>query len=315
MINCKNTFGKLKEIILGDVDESVIQYCDNDEQERLKYIFHKTKTELNNFQKILEGFNVKVYRPNSLPNTTSNTPLFQSKGTHIPLCPRDIFFIIDNIVIENATYHKERFFETWYYRDIFLEQFKTDCKWLSMPMTTFNVDNPFFDGASAIRYDKNIFVSSGSTYNSAGLTWMKRTLDNYNFHIIDNPKINGHLDAHFAILRPGLIWSRWGLDQLPEQFKDWDIIKVNEETDKSIRSKQKLIDLKVQDDDFHDTVLAVNTLSIDENTICLYDHYKHDTKLINALNKHKVEIVWVPFTYSHFFNQGLTCITLDLHRL
>jgi N-dimethylarginine dimethylaminohydrolase len=102
---------------------------------------------------------------------------------------------------------------------------------------------------------------------------------------------------------------------LPEQFKDWDIIKVNEETDKSMRSKQKLIDLKVQDDDFHDTVLAVNTLSIDENTICLYDHYKHDTKLINALNKHKVEIVWVPFTYSHFFNQGLTCITLDLHRL
>ena len=42
-----------REVILGDVDFNVIQYCDKAEQDRLTYIFDKTKNNLNQFQKQL----------------------------------------------------------------------------------------------------------------------------------------------------------------------------------------------------------------------------------------------------------------------
>ena len=61
MIHCSNSFGRLREVILGDVDFNVIQYCDKAEQDRLTYIFTKTKNNLDQFQKQLEQNDVLVH--------------------------------------------------------------------------------------------------------------------------------------------------------------------------------------------------------------------------------------------------------------
>ena len=114
MIRCNNSFGKLNEIILGDVDPNVIQYCDKAEQDRLTHIFDKTQKDLNNFQTQLEQKNVLVHRPK----------MIDIQEAKIPLCPRDILFVIDDTIIETHTYQKETFFTSLYFRVIINAQYK-----------------------------------------------------------------------------------------------------------------------------------------------------------------------------------------------
>ena len=84
--------------------------------------------------------------------------------------------------------------------------------------------------------------------------------------------------------------------------------------DKKTSMSQTVIDSRIQDGDFENTVLAVNCLSIDTKTVVMWDHYKTETAMIKQFEKKNIDIVFVPFTYSHFFNQGVTCLTLDLDR-
>jgi N-dimethylarginine dimethylaminohydrolase len=84
--------------------------------------------------------------------------------------------------------------------------------------------------------------------------------------------------------------------------------------DRKISSQQTLVDSRIQDSDFDNTVLCVNCLSIDRNTVVMWDHYKNETDLIKQLEQRDIEIIFVPLTYSHFFNQGVTCLTLELNR-
>lgn len=51
-----------------------------------------------------------------------------------------------------------------------------------------------------------------------------------------------------------------------------------------------------------------------EIPVVMWEHYKLETEMLKQFEKRGIEIIFVPFTYSHFFNQGVTCLTLDLHR-
>ena len=302
MIHCTNSFSRLKEVILGDVDFNVIEHCDIAEQDKLTHIFNKTKQDLNNFQKQLEQNGVTVHRPK----------MIDKQEVKIPLCPRDILFVMADTIIETYTYQKETLHTSLYFKDIIDSLQKQGGTCLSMPTPTN--DGPIFEAASAYKFEKDIFVSSGDTWNEQGLKWMQNTLSNYKFHICDNKNITGHIDTHFAILRPGLLWSGHPKHSLPEYFKTWEVIEVDTSTDMTLRAGQTLVDNKVQDDDFEGTTLSVNVLSLDENTVFLYDHYKDNTNILRLLDKHKIEPIWVEFTFSHFFNQGLTCLTTEINR-
>jgi glycine amidinotransferase len=327
MINCYNTFDKINEIMLGDVDYGVIKFCDESYAEKLTHIFNKTKKELNQLQSLLESKGIKVYRPNLIKNSLIQTPYWTSSGIKIPLTPRDIFLIIGNNIIEIASWQKERMFETYYWREVLLDLQKKGNRWFSMPLPRhdyldlkFKIDDdipnqdPILDNPSILQFGKDIFVSGGHSHNQLGLTWLKNMFPEYRYHQLDKNIYKGHLDSHLTILRPGLLMTYHGRNDLPEFFKNWDIIYVDPSDDKKISNNQKLIDEKIQDDDFANTVLAVNLLSLDQNTILTYDHYKNNKYLMNQFDKHQIEVLFFDFTYSHFFNQGVTCLTRDLYR-
>lgn len=320
MINCYNSFDPLQEIILGDVDDSVIKNCDPDQQEKLKHIFAKTKSELHEIQKVLEKTGVVVHRPTLIPNNGVRTPYWDSKGIKIPLTPRDVILTLGNTVIETASWQKERIFETYNYRDILLQ---SKSPWVSMPLPRHNHEgnltdeipntDPILEAPAILKYGKDLFVSAGGCHNQKGVQWLQTNFPEYRIHQLQEPLLD-HLDSHLTILRPGLLLTHHDRSVLPKFFKDWDIVQVNPKHDREISDKQSLIDHKIQDDDFANTVLAVNTLSIDRNTVVMYDIYKHNKHLTEQLNKHNIDVIYVKFTYAHFFNQGVTCITNDLAR-
>jgi glycine amidinotransferase len=327
MINVHNTFDPLKEVILGDIDTAAIQLQDPRQQKRVEYIFDKTKEELDNFRSVLESKNIKVYRPSPVPNRKIQTPYWTMPGTKIPLTPRDLYLVLGDTVIESAMCEPERFFETFYYREIMLNKFKQGAKWLSMPIPRHDYQesdadgpevpnrDPIMDAPSCMKYGKDVFVNTRGAGNELGFRWLRSLFgDTYNFHEVNRDNILGHLDSQLTILRPGLLMSHHKRDQLPEFFRDWDIINVDAGKDRSVSSEQVLLDSRIQDGDFDNTVLLVNCLSIDRNTVVMWDHYKTEKSLLKELEKRDIEVVFVPFTYSHFFNQGVTCLTLELER-
>ena len=328
MINSHNTFSPLKEIILGEVDPGVIQVEDKDKQSRIEYIFQKTNDELKKFQQLLESKGIVVHRPSKMPNSEIRTPYWNMPGTKIPLTPRDLFLILGNTIIESAMCEQERFFEPFYYRNIILQQFREGAKWISMPIPRHDYkefeigmdddvpnQDPIMDAPACLKYGKDIFVNTKGAGNRLGLDWLVSIFgDTYDFHEINHPKISGHLDSHLTILRPGLLLTYHDKKTLPEYFKNWEVINVNSNNDRMKSMSQTAIDSRIQDFDFGNTVLVVNCLSIDPNTVIMWEHYKSETHMIKQFEKHGIEILFVPFTYSHFFNQGVTCLTLDLNR-
>ncbi len=326
MINVHNTFDPLKELIIGDIDRGAIKLDDDRAQKRIEYIFDKTKDELCYFQEILEARSIKTHRPKAIPNRAISTPYWSMPGTKIPLTPRDLYLVLGNNIIESAMCEQERFFETFYFRDIMLEKFKKGAKWFSMPMPRHDYENyqldddvpnqdPIMDAPSCMKYGKDVFVNTKGAGNRLGLEWLQRMFgDTYNFHEVRNEKMIGHLDSQLTILRPGLLLTFHDRNTLPSYFKDWDIITADDTTDRRISSEQTLIDSRIQDSDFANTVLCVNCLSIDRNTVVMWDHYKNNKNMIKQLEQKDIEIIFVPMTYSHFFNQGVTCLTLELNR-
>ena len=326
-INCFNTFDTVKEIMLGDVDHNVLDFCDAAQRLRLNHIFNKTKKELDQIQKIFESRDIKVHRPVSINNTEVCTPYWNSMGTKIPLTPRDIFLVMGNDIVETASWQKERMFETYYWRDLLIKQLQSGNRWHNMPLPRHDYKNiavdfddlvveqdPILDSAAILKYGKDIFISGAGSHNELGRQWLQAMYPGFRYHQLDKNVFKGHLDSHLAILRPGLLLTYHKKENLPEYFKNWDIIYVNPEYDKSLSLSQTLVDDKIQDDDFANTVLAVNTLSLDTNTVMMYGHYKNNQYLLNQFNKYQIEIIFVDLTYSHFFNQGMTCLTNELDR-
>ena len=71
-----------------------------------------------------------------------------------------------------------------------------------------------------------------------------------------------------------------------------------------------------RDDDVENTFPSCAITSLNENCVFLYEHYKEVHKeFVKQLEKHDIDIIFVPFRHQHWFSQGITCLTLELYRL
>ena len=121
----------------------------------------------------------------------------------------------------------------------------------------------------------------------------------------------GHLDSYLTIVKPGLALSGIPKDQLPVEFKNWDILEYNKED----YSDTKRISEVFQDDDLENTTLAVNTFSIDEENIIMMEHViDRNIDHVKALEKNKVNIIPLKYDVSRWINQGISCICNPINR-
>ena len=77
--------------------------------------------------------------------------------------------------------------------------------------------------------------------------------------------------------------------------------------------QSQLITENVQDDDFSINEFSCNVISLDPNTVLIYEWLK-DSQMVKELEKHNITPVFAPMKYCHFINQGFKCITLDTVR-
>ena len=318
MISVYDEFTQLKEVILGDVNIGLTKHLKSHEKTLVEEILLETKENLNDIQKIYESCGITVHRPNIQEefSETIQSPFFSTKGIRNPLSPRDAFIVIGNTILETAGYREDMMFEYLYYKKIFMEQWKHNtCDWNKMPSPSYHNDiedniEPMLDAAQIMRLGENLLVSEQGAANAFGIEWLQRHMPKFNV-IKAGKVITGHIDAQIKIVRPGLIITPHVVDNLPKCFENWDIIQPTDTSGNLLNFDGILF----RDDDVENTFPSCAMMSLNEDTIFCYEHWKHSHKdFINTLENNKLNVIFVPFKHQHWFNQGLTCLTMELHR-
>ena len=153
-------------------------------------------------------------------------------------------------------------------------------------------------------------------------------LSDYNVTIVNN---GGHLDGCFAILKPGLLIASNYYPHYDETFPGWTKINLSnsgvlteafatngrwwipDENINNNKSFGKHIEQHAVDwvGNYTETYFELNCLVIDEQNVMMSGSNKN---LESQLAKHDIQVHWVPFRARSFWDGGMHCLTVDIHR-
>jgi glycine amidinotransferase len=174
---------------------------------------HKADEQMTNFVRILEKRGIIVDRvvvhPVMLSPTAVSTPDWTQLNMRGIACPRDMFLVVGNEIIETPGSHRSRWYEYLNLRPIFQKYFKEDpeFQWSAAPKPRLteksykrnwdhDCDNvwsieeknrcvmewdfqmteeePLWDGADCARAGKDLFWHISAVSNKSGVDWVTR---------------------------------------------------------------------------------------------------------------------------------------------
>jgi hypothetical protein len=195
-------------------------------------------------------------------------------------------------------------------------------------------------GASAsciVRVGRDIFFDNSDYLKPEQTQWIIDNIltDEYRIH---EAVTDGHGDAVFAILKPGVILSSKHDENLnfERDFPNWEVLKI---WDTSIWAAMEMGKFKGQSahgawyvqgqtptpafTKFVDTYLStwtgfvaetvfdVNCLVLDESHVIFSAYNK---SVFDFCKKHKIEPIICELRHSYFWDGGISCCTQDIHR-
>ena len=335
MVNVNNEWGKLKEVIVGTVDNAnmpthgkdlhCINYATDDSIPKNelgfwdKKVYEETYEDLENLSNLLTDVGVKVYRPSPIDTTKTISNGYWETSQYYTFCPRDTVTVIGNNIIESPMSLRSRQFETDCFKDIFIEKMEQGANWVSAPKPrlldsmyqredlskiTLNNNEPVFDAANILRCNNDILYLVSNTGNLKGAKWLQNFLGSeYRVHTIEDVYSYIHIDSTIAVLREGLCLlnpERVNENNMPEFLKSWDKIWC-----------PPMVDIG-----YHQTIRAslwigVNLLSVDENTVIVDNRQK---ELITELKKYGIDTLDCQIRHSRTLGGSFHCVTTDLVR-
>ena len=286
----------------------------------LEQIAEETENDLSNLTKLLNSLGVITLRPNNTIQNFNVTAVPKS-----PLAPRDNLLMLGNKLIKNNA-------NLEFYQDIIDHV-------TAQGNTVYETDLSAVCGATVYQFRNNVFFSNHK----------KNELDetkNFLSKRIKSKKINpfyhsGHIDGWFCPVTPGLIIAvndpvNHGLLQLffKTYFHGWEVLYIDPtlQNSSSFRlwqtnhtgswwipgqeSNQQLTDFidsyfKNSIGYVAETVFELNMLIIDSKNVVISGY---NEKIFDALTRHQVNIHLAPFKHKCFWDNGIHCVTADLHR-
>ena len=335
MVSVNNEWGKLKEIIVGTIDNANMPthgkdlHCINYATETEipndeigfwdKQVYDETQEDLENLSSLLTNIGVKVHRPSPIDTQKVVSNGYWETTQYYTFCPRDTVTVIGNNILESPMSLRSRQFETDCFRDIFIEKMEEGANWVSAPKPrlldsmyqredlskiTLNNHEPVFDAANILRCNNDILYLVSNTGNLKGAKWLQNFLGKeYIVRTIENVYSYIHIDSTIALLREGLCLlnpERVNENNIPDFLKSWDKIWC-----------PPMVDIG-----YHKTIRAsvwigVNLLSIDENTV-IVDNRQID--LIKELKKYNIDTLDCKIRHSRTLGGSFHCVTTELSR-
>lgn len=306
MIHSYNEWGQLKVCVVGDATHA--NWPTNDpvfSQEKYKttwletpvpsglvpkHIVDESNADLQTLASTLTQHGVEVLRPDEID-------FGYEKGMY-NYCPRDRLLIAGDLIIDTAMMYPCRDLEI-----NALKEVTSRGQVISMPRNAGLV----LDAANVCRLgDTYLFLESASG-NRAAAEWLQTTLQNNGSDVkieICNFYSGVHIDSTIVPVREGLVLvngSRVTKDNLPNVFKDWEVVFVND-----------VVAQPFYNYPYASKWIAMNMLSINEHTV-IVDKYQEN--LINLLENRNITVIPLELKHSRTLGGGFHCVTLDLVRL
>jgi len=337
MIYSKNEWDTLREVFVGNIENSnnpikgkdlhCINYADRDNIDDVKegyypkQVIEETKEDLEELVSTLESFGVKVKRP----TTQDNSKPFLSNGEwmsdgYYNYCPRDSVIVIGDTIIESPMALRSRYFETFSFRDDFIDYMEKGARWVSAPkprlrddcyqrdnlneLTLTNVE-PIFDAANILRCNNDILYLVSNTGNKLGAQWLQNFLGSeYKVHTLENMYSYVHLDSTISLLREGLCLlnaERVNEYNIPEPLKSWDKIWCSD-----------MVDIGYYPNYNHASIwVGINLLSLNSNLVICDEN---QIELHKQLYKNNVEVIPMRLRHARTLGGSFHCVTLDTWR-
>lgn len=335
MVSVNNEWGRLREVFVGTINNAnmpthgedlhAINYADKEvipHNEIGRFddkVYEETHEDLENLTSILKDCGVTVKRPQTIETTSKISNGFWESDQYYTFCPRDTVTVIGNTILESPMTLRSRQFETYCFRDQFIEYMNQGTRWVSAPKPMLKDDSyqrtdltkltlterePVFDAANILRSNNDILYLVSNTGNKLGAKWLQNLLGNeYKVHILENMYSYSHLDSTIALLREGLCLlnpARVNENNMPEMLKSWDKIW-----------SPPMVDIGYHKVERASVWVGINLLSVDENTVILDNR---QTELIKELKKYNIDTLDCKIRHSRTLGGSFHCVTADMIR-
>lgn len=331
IVNSYTSWQPLEEVIVGRAySPDYFDFIQDPQvKNQLQQILAETEEDLDNLQKTIESYGAIVQRPD-LPDR-DHFQEWQTSGDGAPLpplTPRDWQITLGQKLL----------------RVLPIPELDRICKNYDGSVINPHGDtwdeNCVLNGASAsciVRVGRDIFFDNSDFLRPDQTRWI---VDNVlgNEYRVHEAVTDGHGDAVFAILKPGVILSSKhdvNLD-LASDFPGWDVCKI---WDSSIWAAMEVGKFKYDSNpgawyvqgqtptpeftEFVDTylnkwtgfvaetVFDVNCLVLDESHV-IFSAYNRD--VFEFCKKHQIEPIICELRHSYFWDGGISCCTQDIRR-
>jgi hypothetical protein len=335
IINSYTSWQPLEEVIVGRVytPEYFDFIRDGQVKGQIAKILEESEEDLDNLQKVIESYGATVRRPD-LPQIQNWQNLqIEDRGVPIPpLTPRDWQITMGEKLL----------------RVLNVAEMNTICQDYEQAQPgsvidphkdAHNPDHVMVDAVASciVRVGTDVFFDNSEWLTDGQMEWIRdNVLDSrYQIH---RAVTNGHGDAVFAILKPGVILSTMhdGDINYKESFPGWEVCKI---WDASIFAAMEIG--KFRHENFNgrwyvqgqtpttefaefvdtyltkwtgyvkETVFDVNCLVLDEQHV-IFSSYNQ--MVFDFCKKHKIEPIICELRHKYFFDGGISCCTQDIRR-
>ena len=332
MINSYTSWQPLESVIVGRAySPDYFDFIENSQvRNQLQQILSETEEDLANLSRTIEQYGAQVYRPNLEDKTEFQQK--QTSGRTIslpPLTPRDWQISLGQKLL----------------RIIPMQELNDICSEFASQIVNPHA-NGYWDpacilnGASAsciVRVGLDIFFDNSDFLKPEQSRWI---IDNalgskYRIH---EAVTDGHGDAVFAILKPGVILSSKHDENLhfDRDFPGWEVLRIMDTSIEAAMAVGKFkydanpgawyVQGQTPTSEFTDyvntylsdwtgfvaeTVFDVNCLVLDEENVIFSAYNK---TVFDFCKQHRINPIICELRHSYFWDGGISCCTQDLRR-
>ena len=334
-VNSYTSWQPLEEVIVGRAyTPDYFDFIENAQvRNQLQQILAETEEDLTNLQKTIETFGARVRRPELPDKRRFQQEQMKSQGAPLPpLTPRDWQITLGDKLLRVLPIQE---------LDSLCNEYTQAGSTVINPHGTTRWDeNCILNGASAsciVRVGRDVFFDNSDFLRPDQTRWIVDNVLGPDYRIHE-AVTDGHGDAVFAILKPGVLLSSKhdvNLD-LARDFPEWDVCKI---WDSSIWAAMEVGKFKYESNpgawyvqgqtptpEFTDfvntyltkwtgfvaeTVFDVNCLVLDESHVIFSAYNK---EVFDYCRRHQIEPIISELRHSYFWDGGISCCTQDIRR-
>lgn len=331
LVNSYTSWQPLEEVIVGRAyDPDYFDFIDQPQvRNQLQQILSETAEDLDNLQKTIEQYGAVVRRPNLPDKDTFQSWQTAGGGAPLPpLTPRDWQITLGQKLLRVLPINELD------------EVCATYGDQVVNPHGATWDPNCILNGASAsciVRVGRDVFFDNSDFLKPEQTRWIVDNVLGPDYRIHE-AVTDGHGDAVFAILKPGVILSSKHDVNLnfERDFPGWDVCKI---WDSSIWAAMEVG--KFKEENFNgawyiqgqtptaeftqfvdkylsswvgfvsETVFDVNCLVLDEENVIFSAYNK---QVFDFCKKHKINPIISELRHSYFWDGGISCCTQDIRR-